>query len=244
MKNAIIILDVCFEKLGNKKMCDNAKENINEVSKKWNCDYFILNENLYQHLHPSFSKYKYALWYLEKYDKVLIVDNDILINLYSPNIFELYDNDKINVCLDHNFRFPPSHPQNIHIQNNIHRKYINFVIKYLNLKSFDTNRYLNNFFNGGFGLYNKKNTAVLQKFSDIISTYNKTLICAHPEQALINGIVSQLYYDQLNIIPIGWNYISPVVKTNIMNAYVYHFTGDCDRTLIKTYGGWKVHYQL
>ena len=68
--------------------------------KKHNIDHHVITKPILGHRHPTFERFD--LWlnpqWTNKYEYVLYMDNDIMIDPESPNIFNWCRNDSFNVC--------------------------------------------------------------------------------------------------------------------------------------------------
>ena len=142
-----------------------------------------------------------------------------------------------------NFRYPNSHPIAIHIQHKVHTKYIEYVKNRLQIShQFNEKIFLDNFFNCGVMMMSPTDwQPALDKFNSIVTNCeHNTLMNAHPEQALFNGIVHHFYGDRFYDIGYDWNYINPNPHKP-MSSYIYHFTGSENiRNYLSNYTDWEV----
>ena len=72
-------------------------------AKKHNISYFVSNEPRIRFLYPPFEKHQCFRLFDMGYDRVLILDRDILVTPDAPNIFECHPDPCMLYAFDENF---------------------------------------------------------------------------------------------------------------------------------------------
>lgn len=87
---------------GIKEMTDLTHPIIKEFARRWDADFFMLNDNADCNDEEAKIYYRIMEIYdlLKIYDRVMNIDSDIIINKDCPNLFELVPNDKIGVIFE------------------------------------------------------------------------------------------------------------------------------------------------
>lgn len=215
MENNIIVVQNVFEDFD---LTNQSILSMRKAAHRWNCDFYEL----------SYFKYPYSLekifwdrsWVYKNfinYDKVLILDPDIVINSTAPNIFnELTDEYDLAVALDGNpgnrFRDP------LQLKNTIvkHIAHVNDSIKIFEnyIPNFDYKKYWDGYFNNGVVLFNpKKLLKITQNIEQailnnkFISQYMSTE-ASFKMQNIFNAFVSSSDL-KIKHLDNNWNWILP-----------------------------------
>ena len=127
--------------------------------KKHNIDHHVITKPILGHRHPTFERFD--LWlnpqWTDKYEYVLYMDNDIMIDPESPNIFNWCRNDSFNVCW-YKFR---------HIQPDVLKKQVkDHVLKHI---PSDTLRYR---FQSGLFILNKHSVNATKRWISKYKMFN------------------------------------------------------------------------
>lgn len=258
MKNLIVVINVC-QNVETWHQKSNSIESIRLAAHRWKADFIELNqikyeeENLNQIHTPGIWRPKIwqIFWIIENfvnYDRVLILDNDVIVNSKAPNIFdEIGDND-IAMVLDGN----PGRLDN-YILNNIssHFKDINDCTRYFcALPGFNKEKYLDNVYNTGVLLYKP-----VKLYNHIVNIKHiikngplKKYINEHDspvDQTLISAWLSttNLKIKKLDNL---WNWVCPDIWMEYeeylteMKPHIFHFCGtNLSKERVITYDKWK-----
>jgi lipopolysaccharide biosynthesis glycosyltransferase len=233
--NIIVVIDI------NNKISENVINSHLHAAERWSCNYVIehIQDKRFESCHPSWNKISLMLnnVFYKQYDRVLILDSDILIHIDSPNPFDINLSFDVGVVKDSHFQF---------INDPI--KLADYTKKYLTphynyLTSYDSSisfSYIRNYFNSGVILYNPKIQEHIQDW------YHSNLIrdsipdgSAHREQAILNYILQKEV--DITFLDNTWNMVDPDTE-NPMKGYFYHFTGkkwDYLKEKVKIYN-WKI----
>lgn len=229
----------------------NAIESIRFACKNWNVNFFELKKFMYvsdKIKNPVTSNRLWMMKYFTNFDRVLILDPDIVINLKSPNIFnELDEYDFAGV---HN-----ANPTRLSTYNhmkcvNDHLSSIGIEILQKYIINFDKTKYFNTCINGGVYLFKpNKLSNVTDYIIKLIETHEEIQTILHSEWVFIQNIISAaLSTSDLNIKILNdtWNWIAPDINLEWdlfcgpMHANIFHFTGTPgSKDSLKTYDKWK-----
>lgn len=202
-------------------------ESILRACERWNADRLIITKNLQPNkFHDMFTKL-FLPNIILNYDRCLYLDTDIIINSKSPNPFEIYrDKNKVYVIKDMQQPFLSDDEKNNFKDSTLCMPWFNTCKKALNI-NLNPNTYKSNFFNAGIFLFSPKiHHYIFLKIQKSLSKIPDSHKNIHQvEQSLLN--YSFMYYlkDNLIYIPKEWNYIDPPLSSNIMEGFIYHFTG-------------------
>ena len=199
MSNAILTLnigDVSYSKFSIPLM--------KKYAEKVGADFIEITERTIPYRSPHFEKWQISN-YLNKYDRILYVDLDLLIDLDTPNIFELCD-DKFCVVFEDIYKeYAP-------------RRIVMDRIQYVNKDI----GWKNGYFNSGVMLIPKSAKIVFEELKDFKKNYEEVWY----DQTIINYLC-KLHNIEMFGLGIEWNYIEcfqdmklPVDKINI-----YHYAG-------------------
>ena len=88
MKTAVLCLDINpSTRRRNEELCIDSQE---RYATSINAD-FVLLRNGISKVHPTFDRFNYLKMYLKMYERVVILDRDVIIRKHVPNIFEHLD---------------------------------------------------------------------------------------------------------------------------------------------------------
>jgi len=235
--DAILVFNI------NNNICSNVLESQIHAANRWGCKYIIEHKpnDLFKDCYPSWNKISalYDKEFYYNFDRILILDSDILINIKAPNPFDLCNYNAFNVVRDSHYKYiNDKETLNKHIKD-----YITPHYRYFEIRSHDISfSYIKNFFNSGVMMYSPAKLLSRDinnpKYTNIIldSILDGT---SHREQAIINYII-QAEID-INYLDKTWNIIDPNISKP-MRGYMYHFTGKDWSGLkekVKTYN-WKL----
>jgi len=185
-----------------------TKTKMNEYALKYNCDFKIIDEDT--NLNPRNLKCNiYDL--LDIYDRIIYFDDSCVVNIDTPNLFDLVPTDKIGVFIE---------PRNI---NDIFLM-LSEGEKVYNLKIHDKNI----FFNSGVMVISKCHKQMFE-FSELKN------VCGFYDQVYLNCKRSQFNF---NIFPLDrkYNYMIPFKNNKIINnknIFIYHVTrGQLNRNFV------------
>jgi lipopolysaccharide biosynthesis glycosyltransferase len=250
----IIVVQTVFDDLSD---IEQSIQSIRLAAHRWGVDFyemcFFRNPNS-----PS-SIYWDRIWAMEnfkKYDKVLILDPDIVINESAPNIFELMeDNDDLCVVKNANegrissnfFKAISDNAALLHDSDKLFERKI---------PDFNLSNYLGNYFNMGVFLYNPKSLSpLIEKLKSLIFSDEEILeYCNYKKngdwyhsQNLTSAFLTHSNL-KIKFLPQEWNWLCPDIHTECneeyfwgpMKPFIYHFTGtNLAKERLKTYTNWK-----
>jgi len=209
MSNKYLILTVS---LGNRPWFKRVKKLMKLYAKKCNSDFHAITDNFQGDLQSRIRKLDVSN-YLEKYDRVLYLDDTIIINPYSPNIFDIVPDNMLGIVLE---KKPYYNKKDILLQS---LRYYNSHIP----KNITEDNYI--WFNSGVILASKKHKKIFNKPNKIIKKIGN-----YVDQAILN---SNRYKYNLPIIDLGlkYNYLGtritlqdPYKLDDVDNIYFYHVT--------------------
>lgn len=214
-------------------MCHNARSSIIDATMRWGVDYMEVHSVHRNYLTPSWNKIE-MLYNLSKYDRILLLDADVLIRQDAPSPFELYpDNNKFYAVKDVLSKYSAEEAKAV--IDYVQLPYLNILNTEIGI-SMSEEAYLSGFFNSGVCLFNIKNTIPMMdmfvKYTPTEEMVNRNTPLmprdsmygfAHHEQALMN-YCSKLILN-VDHMDDGWNSIDPNTDIGIMDCYIYHFTG-------------------
>jgi len=216
MKTALITLNI------NNVLCENAKASHSHASNRWGCEYVIINENKFPNSYPSWNKFN--ILQNPNYDRVLLIDSDMLISSKCDNPFK-FKQPFVVVRDSHYELYDEPAKLYPYIKDYLTRYEKEFINDGLILPC----NFVLNFFNSGFILFDKKIRLVLNKYSSLIEKYSIGG-SSHKEQALLNYIIQKEVL--IRYINRKWNVINPDL-TKPIDSSIYHFTGG-DPKILKT----------
>lgn len=234
---------------------DQSSESIRFAAHRWGVNYLELftenknglNKSLKDFIPNRFHCFNDFL----NYDKILILDPDIIINKNCPNIFdELDDETDLAVVKDGNpGRF----------KNNIYESIVDYISnlgveifeKYI--KNFEKKRYRENYFNNGVFLFKpKKILHKINELEEFIKTDKDFMNFFDKKKGnylcLQNSLNAILTFSDIKIkyLDNTWNWIAPdSVQENgmflgPMIPNIYHFCGtNLAKGKLKDYDRWK-----
>ena len=206
MTNKLLIVTIS---LGNRPWFKRVKKLMKLYAKKCGTDFHIINDNYQGDMQSRIRKLDIGN-FLDKYDRVLFLDDTVIINPHSPNIFNIVPYNKIGVTLE---KEPYYNKKNILINS------LNYYQIPIDIK----NDYI--WFNSGVILISKVHKKLFE-----IPTIPIKKIGNYVDQAIFN---SNRYKHNIPIIDLGlrYNYLGTRIKEevpykidNIDNIYFYHVT--------------------
>jgi lipopolysaccharide biosynthesis glycosyltransferase len=256
MEKRLIVVQNVFDDL---KLTEQCIMSMRHASHRWGANFY---EICYNNFPSAVVKLMWSrLWVLEncmEYDKVLMVDPDIIINSKSPNIFdELDDDHDLSVVLDGN----PGRFENDFIRNgivkNISKLHNSIQVFKENIEGFDESKYWSSYFNNGVWVFRpKKMKVIFEKFKYLV--YNNSKIYDYidpvkqggmfPIQNLFNAIITHSNI-KVKYLDNTWNWLIPdIVEEYNENFFlsdkmipnIYHFTGTPNsKIFMKNYTKWN-----
>jgi lipopolysaccharide biosynthesis glycosyltransferase len=237
-KNLIVVQNV-FEDLSK---TNQSIKSIRFAAHRWKTDFYEMcyfkNESS-----PSsiFWDRIWAMENFENYEKVLILDPDVIINETSPNIFDLLD-ENCDLCVVKNFNEGRLSSELFEkISNRVSKLHNSLDIFERKIKNFSSENYLKNYFNMGVFLYKPdKLHPEIQKLKELIFNDEEIVdYCSYKKKGdwyhSQNLTSAFLTHSSLNIkfLPKEWNWLSPDINTEWntnyflgpMKPFIYHFTG-------------------
>jgi lipopolysaccharide biosynthesis glycosyltransferase len=237
------------------KFNDQSSESIRFAAHRWGVNYlelFTENKNGLNDILRDFISNRFHCFYdFLNYDKILILDPDIVINKNCPNIFNELDEDTdLAVVKDGN----PGRFKNYNYENIV--DYIsNFGIEIFEykIKNFERKKYRENYFNNGVFLFKPKK--ILHKINELeklIKTDNDFINFFSKEKGdffcLQNSLNAILTFSDVKIkyLDNTWNWIAPDIVEEYemflepMIPNIYHFCGtNLAKERLKDYDRWK-----
>jgi lipopolysaccharide biosynthesis glycosyltransferase len=219
----------------NNHMSDNARASLSHAADRWGCDFLEIRTIFDGRLYPSFAKIT-SFEKIEGYERAAYFDSDMLIHIDTPSPFEIFrEKEKFVAVLDIH---PENHDHNseqwLFVKNNVQEYYWHILESQFGW-NVSKETYLNRFFNSGFYLMNtKRHKSIFKVISQalpLIDGRESFCYSAHYEQALFNYVVQAYRPNDLYLAEEKWNRLEPPIEQEIMNDYVWHFTG---------YNFWKI----
>lgn len=212
-------------------MSSNAQASFHAACARWEVDFVTLRDFGKIPVHMTFWKQLVLNHRLSGYDRVLIMDADMLIRDDAPSPFILYPNKQVVYAVgDRQSHYSPEILHTLELTVFQHWKHW-FMRDGLMLK-YDPP--YSEFFNSGWWLcspayvkpalddYERWVYEILMPIAAAKKGYPLTQ--GHCEQALWNFILWNVGIPVV-LIPVTWNRISPPIEDPIMREFVYHFTG-------------------
>lgn len=205
----------------------NVEESIKCACTNWKCKYIRVETPLQPiGFHDMFTKL-YLPYQVLNYDRCLYLDTDILIKSNAPNPFELFNDDECcYVVKDMQQPFLSNEIKQEFKNNQLCKPWYEECKRVLNFH-LEYQEYNDKFFNAGMFLFTPKKhlhlfNFIIQALSSIQNPYPQI---HQVEQALLNYTFIYSLQNNLIYIPKEWNYIDPPLDSDIMEGYLYHFTG-------------------
>jgi lipopolysaccharide biosynthesis glycosyltransferase len=230
-----------------------AIESIRHAAKRWGCNFFELNRFMFisnsisDSIHSNVASNRFWMMKTFKdFDRVLILDPDIVINSSAPNIFTELDG--YDFAAVHNSNPSRNHSHFKNVNNFLSGIGIDIFHRYV--PQFDLIEYYKYGFNGGVYLFNpQKISPMIDNMIELIETETEVSDILNSEwifiQNLMNAFISS---SDLKIKVLGdtWNWIAPDINfewdlfQGPMHANIYHFTGtDLSKQSLLTFNKWK-----
>lgn len=257
MSRNIIIVTNIFDDLSRTKQ---SIDSIRMASHRWGANFYELtNTQFINAPYPYLWEALNAISDCIKYDKVLVLDPDIVINSKAPNIFdELTDDYDFCAVLDGNpgGRFPNDDGlvRNSIVKNLSHNESCFQLFREI-FSNFDYDKYWNNYCNMGVILFNSKKYNLLMDEMKSLILNNKNVYKLmmgdgfpfHSFQNFFNALISS---SSLRVKLMGneWNWTMPDIINEYnhefflgpMKPWIYHFTGtDGSKEELQRYDRWK-----
>ena len=276
MKSIIVVIN-CLG--GNKEKWEsnsNSLESIRWASQRWGVDFFEMIDVKYKRYNPdngirnirnsdgicawngfAGTKMWQLVWIMENflnYDRVLVIDSDVVINSKAPNPFGLIDDYDFGGVLDGNpGRFVDY--EDDYFRNRFSKRFsvLNGCLEYLSrIPGFTEKNYWNNYINTGVLLFKTKSMSqhVLNLKKMLLDPEClKNYIENHDspiDQNLTSAWISTLDI-KIRILDNEWNWIAPDTAEEYngifagrMVPWIYHFCGTGGvKDSLKIYDRWK-----
>jgi lipopolysaccharide biosynthesis glycosyltransferase len=251
-KNIIVVQNV-FDDLSK---TEQSIKSIRFAAHRWESDFYEMS--YFKHKDSPSVLFWDRVWAMENfknYDKVLIVDPDVIINEESPSIFELLE-PTTDLCVVHNInRDRISTPYFEKISLTISKIHNSIDVFKRKINNFSETTYLENYFNMGVFLYRPKSLSpIIQKMKELMFNDEELMKYLSFKESgdwfpAQNFTSAYLTHSNLNIkfLPKEWNWLSPDIHTEFNEEYfwgkmkpnIYHFTGtDLSKERLKTYTNW------
>ena len=247
MNNIVVVPNVFEDFYFN----ENAIESIRYACKRWNANFFELKKFMHvsNKIHNGVTANRFWMMkYFTDFDRVLILDPDVIVNSLAPNIFdELGEYDFAGV---HN-----ANPSRVATYEHMNRvdKYLSSIgldILEKYFLNFDKTKYYQTCINGGVYLFNpKKLEPVTNRIISLIETYEDIQTTLDKEWIFIQNLISAALSTselKIKILDDKWNWLAPDINLEWdlfcgpMHANIYHFTGTPDsKNSMKLYNKWK-----
>ena len=212
MKKAIAVLNI-----GGRSLSVKAKHSFRTAAYNWGCDLVEIRDPLKEGVHHFWQK-TFVCDHLEKYDRVVQLDADMMIRWDCPSPFDLVPVDSFGVVSARQFENGPI----IH-----HRqKCVGHWAKVMGMQACPDEKHLN----GGFFLYSPKHHSKLWAECRAVGESQGFTSKFLPEQASMSVLLWNKKCPQ-TWLPHTFNavgaatYFRPQLTTWRMNDYIYHFTG-------------------
>lgn len=252
-KNIIVVQNV-FDDLSKTAQ---SIESIRFAAHRWECDFYEIS--YFKHKDSPSTLFWDRIWAMENFknfDKVLIVDPDVVINEEAPNIFDMME-PTTDLCVVHDINRDRVSTPFFEMASLIVAKLHNSIdIFQRKINNFSENTYLENYFNMGVFLYRPKSLfPIIQEMKELM--FNDEEIMKYlsykesgdwfPSQNFTNAYLT---HSNLNIkfLSKEWNWLAPDIETEYNEEYflgkmkpkIYHFTAtDLAKERLKTYTNWK-----
>lgn len=225
MRNAIVTLNI------GSVFRTNARRSLEHAAARWNACLIELTAPLVvPTFYPSYNKFLLGrVPGFAEFERILFCDPDILINISTPNIFELSPSYFYAVRDGDRFAYDAAlHSQ---MEQLVAKDHYSEAVQYCNWEVSET-VYLNNFFNAGFFLFSPRYHSDMFAYLD--ATYERMAESEADfstknflEQAIFNCVVQYFCKEKLSLLPCDWNFLEPPVLNGetTMERWVYHFTG-------------------
>jgi hypothetical protein len=210
-------------------LSDNARESLSHAADRWGCDFLEIRTIFNEELYPSFAKVT-SFSKIESYERAMFVDSDMLINIDTPNPFEIFSNrDKFVAVLDfhkENHVVGDKYWEEVKVRNqefhwNVLESHFGWGVS--------KEEFLDNFFNSGFFICTPKRHKVifraLESALPLVPERMNFRYSAHYEQALFNYVVHAFRKKDLLLVEEKWNKLEPDITLSKMPEYIWHFTG-------------------
>jgi lipopolysaccharide biosynthesis glycosyltransferase len=258
MSRNVIVVQNVFDDLNKTRQ---SIESIRQSAHRWKSHFFEMTEFEFS---ESSAPITWNLWCIndtfKDFDKVAILDPDVVVNSKSPNIFdELTSDYDFCAVLDGNpnGRFSNSGHLKDSIVKRVACEPFSLNLFHKHIRNFSYEKYWNNYFNGGVILFNpKKLYPIFLEMKDIIfsnkeiykylNTYD-TDYKFHSPQNFFNAFISSSNL-RIKNMDNYWNWVMPDIidefNSNFylgpMKPWIYHFTGtDGSKDELLNYERWK-----
>lgn len=255
-KNIVVVQNV----FDDPELTIQSMDSIRHAAKRWGADFYELNTVHHPKApNPFFWDRIWEYQFFGQYEKVLVVDPDIVINVKAPNIFdELTPEYDFCAVKDGNpgdrFADPVYLRDSITKRNALVGNTIEIFEK--NIEGFTFEKYWENYFNVGVTLfYPERTNQMMKRIKDLI--FNNSEIYQYVNfngggiwfspQNLINAVfVSENV--RIKFLQNEWNWVLPDIAEEYHNGFflgpmkpwIYHFTGTSgSKDSLKSYDRWK-----
>lgn len=182
-------------------------------AKKYNISYFACEEPVIRFLYPPFEKHQGFRLFNMGYDRILLLDRDILITPNAPNIFECYPDMDTLYALDENFSNEMMNRDPI----------VNGIMEEIDWPKNERGTY--KYFNSGVVIISKNFKDFIKGARDLPETPQMRKF---PEQTSMNYMVFKkgIKFESLSC---HWNRMdfgNPDPQNKRYDAYFIHYAGD------------------
>lgn len=237
-----------------------SMDSIRCAAKRWRADFYELNTIQFpKSPNPFFWDRLWVYQNFTKYNKVLVLDPDTIINSKAPNIFEELTDD-FDFCAVRDGNPGDRFPDPVYLRDSVvkHNAMLGNTIEVFekNIKGFSREKYWQDYFNFGVTLfYPEKIMHITEKIKSLIFENSEIYTYLNFEgggiwfspQNFINAIL--LSEDiRIKILDNNWNWIAPDIMEEFhenfflgpMKPWIYHFTGtNGSKENLKGYDRWK-----
>jgi lipopolysaccharide biosynthesis glycosyltransferase len=192
---------------------ENSIESIRAAAKRWGADFIEINKLIEKGVNNSkkmfFTRYETLLKFTN-YTRVLMIDNDTIVNSAAPNIFDELEDNELAGVLDGN---PTRFPNNL-VKETIVRAVINgFDYESLSgVFEFDAKKHFDNYINGGILIWNLQKVAPkISNFIDKVTSSQRIMEALEvnlSDQNLPNIFYSHIL-NRVKILDDRWNWTMP-----------------------------------
>jgi len=246
--NDLVVVPNVFENFYFNK---NAIESIRYACTRWKVNFFEVKQFMHVSDYIRDKVTSNRLWmmkYFTQFDRVLILDPDIVINSKSPNIFNELESYDFAAVHNANPTRMTAYSHMKPVTDFLSGVGVNMLEKHI--PNFNRERYYDVYFNGGVYLFNPKTLAPsVDYIINLLETNEELNMTLHTEWIFIQNLISAILSTsnlKIKTLEDKWNWIAPDINLEWdmfcgpMHSHIYHFTGtDGSKESMNTYDGWK-----
>ncbi len=255
-KNIIVVQNV-FE---DPNLTIHSIESIRNAAKRWGADFYELNTiQSPDSPNPFFWDRMWEYTEFSKYEKVLILDPDVVINIKAPNIFDQLTTE-FDFCVVKDGNPGERFENPVYLRDSIvkHNAMAGNTIEIFqkNIIGFSEEEYWDNYFNVGVNLfYPERIKSAIEKMRNLV--FNNMEIYKYVNfrnggvwfspQNLINAVFITEGV-KIKFLENEWNWVLPDIAEEYneefflgpMKPWIYHFTGtNGSKESLAQYNRWK-----